>query len=64
MRTRKSEERLKVKAEVKGVNIPLGSQRWTPLLELVILELESSNPSAGGGGAGVFLNEKGGREVL
>jgi len=61
---RKSEEELKAKVRERKLNVPLGSQRWTPLLKPVILELESSNPSAGGGGAGVFLNEKGGREVL
>ena len=26
------------------MNIPLGFQKWTPLLERMILELESSNP--------------------
>jgi len=65
----KSEERLKAKAGVKEMNVPLGYRRWTPLAERVILELESSNPKgrfgcADGGGAYVFLSERGGRGVL
>ena len=64
MRMRKSEEKLKVKVSAKGFNVPLESQRWMPLPERVVLELESSNPSTGGGGASVFLNKRGGREVL
>ena len=64
MRMRKSEEKLKVKVSAKGLNVPLESQIWTPLLERVVLELESSNPSTGDGGASVFLNKRGGREVL
>ena len=64
MRTRKLEEKLKVKAGVKGLGVPLKSRRWMPLLERMVLELEFSNPSAGGGRAGVFLNKRGGREVL
>ena len=54
---------------MEGVNVPLGFWRWSPLLEQMILELESSNPRGhsgckNGGGADVLLNEKGGREVL
>ena len=69
MRTKKSEESWKVKAQVKGGSVPLGSRRWMPLLERVVLELESLNPRgcfgcADGGGAGVFLSEREGREVL
>ena len=44
MRMRKSEEKLKVKVSVKGFNVPLESQRWTPLLEGMVLGLESSKP--------------------
>ena len=44
MRTKKSEESWKVKAQVKGGSVPLGSRRWMPLLERVVLELESLNP--------------------
>jgi len=29
---------------MKEVNVPLGSRRWTPLLERMILEFKSSNP--------------------
>ena len=61
--------RIEVEVRTKGVNVPLEFQKWTPLLEWMILELESSNPRGhfsceDGGGAGVFLNEKGGMEVL
>ena len=50
------------------MNVPLGSQRWTPLPEWVILGLESSNPRGrfgctDGGGTGVFFSKKRGREV-
>ena len=57
------------KSADRGMNVPLEFWRWMPLLERMILELESSNPRGhfsceDGGGAGVFLNEKGGMEVL
>jgi hypothetical protein len=32
------------KSADRGMNVPLGFRRWTPLLERMILELESSNP--------------------
>ena len=37
---RKSEEELKAKVREKKLNVPLGSQRWTPLPEWVTLDLE------------------------
>ena len=47
----------------KGLNVPLGSQKRTPLLKQVIFELESSNPRgcldcADGGGDCVFLSKR------
>ena len=44
MRMMESEERLTVKAQMRRGNVPLGFQERTPLLELAVLELESSNP--------------------
>jgi len=57
---KKSEEKWEVKAQVRRGNVPLVSRRWMPLLEWVVLELESSNPKRAlrlrdGGGTGLFL---------
>ena len=57
------------KSADRGMNVPLEFWRWMPLLERMILELESSNPRGyfgceDGSGAGVFLNKRGGKEVL
>ena len=51
----------------KELDVPLGSQRWTPLPERVIFEFKSSNPRgcfgcADGSGAYVFLSERKGKE--
>ena len=63
---RKSEEELKAKVREKKLNVPLGSQRWTPLPERVIFEFKSSNPRGcfgcvDGSGDCVFLSEREGR---
>ena len=44
MRMVELEGKSKVKAQMRRGNVPLGSRKRTPLLGLVVLELESSNP--------------------
>ena len=63
MRMGESERSLEIKMRAKDLDVPLGSQIWTPLPEPVIFKLKSSNPRrcfgcADHGGACVFLSER------